>query len=135
MKTPVGRDITRDNTVLLRAISTSAAGAMGWGPPKNAHSLRPVRPARNKEILIAIAGGGFSEDPHRLGSVPSELRYHRVHAVVVKIMAERSLAEVEVSPGVSHDELVPEVVAPAGLRDKWDGGVGRMRKQERLELG
>jgi hypothetical protein len=38
VKTPVGRDITPDNTVLSRAISTSAAGAMGRGPPKNAHS-------------------------------------------------------------------------------------------------
>jgi hypothetical protein len=42
MKTPVGRDITPDNTVLSGAISTSAAGAMGWGPPKNAHSRRAV---------------------------------------------------------------------------------------------
>ena len=50
-------------------------------------------------------------------------------------MAERGLAEVKVSPGVSHDELVPEFVAPARLRDKWDVGVGRMRKQELLELG
>ena len=30
VKTPVSRDITPDNTVLSRAISTSAAGAMGW---------------------------------------------------------------------------------------------------------
>ena len=33
MKTPVSRDITRDNTVLSGAISTSAADTMGWGPP------------------------------------------------------------------------------------------------------
>ena len=38
VKTPVGRDITRDNTVLSGAISTSAVGAMERGPPKNAHS-------------------------------------------------------------------------------------------------
>jgi hypothetical protein len=40
VKTPVGRDIARDNTVLSGVISTSAAGIMGWGPPKNAHSRK-----------------------------------------------------------------------------------------------
>ena len=92
-------------------------------------------PAHNGEILTAVAGGGFSEDLHRLGSVTRAFRCRRVHAIVVKVMAERGLAEVEVSPGVSHDELVSELVAPAGLRDKWDVGVGCMRKQELLELG
>ena len=91
-------------------------------------------PARNGKIPTAVAGG-LSEDLHRLGSAPRAFRCRRVHAIVVKVMAERGLAEVEVSPGVSHDELVPEFIAPARLRDKWDVGVGRMRKQELLELG
>src|SRR5690349_9384059 len=80
-------------------------------------------------------GGGLAEDRRRVRPVPRELRGRRIHAVVVQVMAERGLAEAEVATGVGYDELVPEVVAPAGLRDERDVGVGRMRKQELPELG
>jgi hypothetical protein len=113
----------------------------GQGLSRKGNSALNTEPALDAEsaldgkLITAVAGGSRrAEDLRRPGPVLRVLIWRRVHAIVVQVVSERSLAKVEVSPGVSHDELVPEGVAPVGLRDKWDLGVSRVREQEGLEL-